>query len=188
MKRTLLTAIMALVAIVAFGKADEKQLQLTKADGVANIFDGSKTASVKFIYADDCVCSYQGVQKMPYAEYVKVNGEWEEEHTYGETGFTEEWNKRNKKGMKIVEGDADFQIVVTIHEIKEMAAMQAWWELVKADVKILDASKASVVEYKVNEYYEVAGGFAAMKLRNRIKETFEGLAESMIVFAKKANK
>ena len=188
MKRTLLTAIMAIVAIVAFGKADEKQLQLTKADGVANIFDSSNKANVKFIYADDCVASYQGVSKMPYKEYVKINGEWEEEHTYGESGFVEEWNKRNKKGMKIVEDDANFQIVVTIHEIKEMAAMQAWWGIVKADVKILDSSKASVVEYKVNEYYEVAGGFAAMKLRNRIKETFEGLAESMILFAKKANK
>ena len=188
MKRTLLTAIMAIVAIVAFGKASDKQMQLTKADGVANVFDASKTANVKFIYADDCVASYQGVSKMPYKEYVRMNGEWEEEHTYGESGFTEEWNKRNKKGMKMVEGDADFLIVVTIHEIKEMAAMQAWWEIVKADVKIVDSSNASAVEYNINEYYEVAGGFAAMRLRNRIKATFEGLAESMILFAKKANK
>ncbi|MCR4995267.1 MAG: hypothetical protein K6A32_07855 [Bacteroidales bacterium] len=188
MKRTLFTAILAIVAMVAFAKADEKQLQLTKTDGIANFFDKSQTATVKFVYASDCVASYMGANKIPYAEYAQRNGEWEEEHTYGESGFTEDWNKRNKKGMKIVEEGGNFQIIVTIHEIKEMAAMQSWWEIVKGDIKVLNAEGQSVVEYKINEYYEVAGGFAAMKLRNRIKETFEGLSESMLNFAKKANK
>lgn len=183
-----MTAIMAIVAVVAFGKADSKQLQLTKADGVANIFDKEKTASVKFVYADDCVASYQGASEIPYKEYVRINGEWEEEHTYGEAGFTEDWNKRNKKGMKIVDGDADFQIVVTIHGIKEMATMRTWWEITKGEVQILDKDKKPVVEFKINEYYEIASGFGAMRLRNRIKETFEGLSESILNFAKKANK
>ncbi len=188
MKRTLLTAILAVAAVVAFAKADDEQMQITKADGIASIFEKGKTANVKFVYADDCTASYQGISAMPYKEYVRVNGEWEEEHTYGEEGFTEEWNDRNKKGMKIVDGEADFTIIVTIHGIKEMTAYNSWWEITKGDVMINDKEGQTVVAYNLSEYYEVAGGFGQLRLRSRIRATFEGLAESMIAFAKKANK
>ena len=125
---------------------------------------------------------------MPLKDYISANAEWEEERLYGESGFTEDWNKRNKKGLKIVEDKADIQIVVTIHGIKEMAAYRIWWEIAKGDVKFIDASGATIVSFDINEYYESCGGFKAMKLRNRIKETMEGLSESILYFAKKANK
>lgn len=192
--RKLLTSI-ALVAIsvLAFGKASNKQLQLIKTDGISAIFDASKTASIEFVYAEDCVASYQGVTKMPYAQYVSVNGEWEEEHTYGENGFVEDWNKRNKKGMQLVAAgtQADYRFVITIHEIKEMATLNMWWEIVKGEIQMIDSTGKVVVEFNITEYYESMSeliSFKAVKLRERIKETMKGLSQSAFLLAKKANK
>lgn len=187
MKKIIAFAFAISVSIATFAKASDKQLQLTTPNTASVIFDATKTASFEIKFSETCTASYQGISGMDMAKYAKINGEWEEEWAYGSSAFTEDWNKRNKKGMQIVKSNnADYHIVVTIDSFKEMAAFNVWWEITQGTVEILDNSGKQVVQYNIHEYYECAKGFKAMKLRNRIYETIAGLSESCIYMAKNA--
>lgn len=187
MKRFLSIVAVALIAIACYGKADEKQLQLIKKDGIAVIFDKTKKANLVYKFADTCTASYQGATKIPLKQYIELNAEWNEEWAEASQGFREDWNDRNKKGMTIVDGEADYTIQITIGNFKEMAAWNVWWEICDGKVEIIDnATKEVVVAYNIHEYYEGMSGFKAMRLRNRIAGTLEGLSESCLYFAKKA--
>lgn len=187
MKRFFIAVVALACATLSFGKASDKQLSLVEKGGIASIFDPSVKANIVYEFAETCTASYQGATVVPFKTYVELNKEWDEEWAEASQGFSEDWNKRNKKGMTIVDGDADYTIKVTIGSFKEMAAMTIWWEIVEGKVEIIEnASKNVAVSYKITEYYEGCTGFKAMKLRNRIKETLAGLSESCLVFAKKA--
>lgn len=185
-----MTLVVALMATVCFAKADNKQMQLVKADGVAAIFDNNKTAKLEYVFTDDCTATYQVGTTIPLKQYISVNGEWDEEWAEAGEGFSDDWNKRNKKGMLITAGDkTDYTIRVTIGAFKEVVVMVYWWEITTGKVEIIDnATNEVVVAYNIHEYYESCSGFKALKLRNRIKETLSGLSESCLNFAKKANK
>lgn len=190
MKKIFLTLVVALMATVCFAKADDKQLQLVEKGGVAAIFDSSKKANIEFVFSENCTASYQGATNIPFKSYVDLNKEWNEEWAESSAGFREDWNSRNKKGMLIVDGEADYTIRVTINAFKEMASFGGvWWEITDGSVEIISkADNQLAVSFKIHEYYEICTGFKAMKLRNRIEETIEGLSESCLKFAKKANK
>ena len=151
------------------------------------IFDKTKKANLVYKFADNCTASYQGATKIPLKQYIELNAEWNEEWAEASQGFREDWNDRNKKGMTIVDGEADYTIQITIGNFKEMAAWNVWWEICDGKVEIIDnATKEVVVAYNIHEYYEGMSGFKAMRLRNRIAGTLEGLSESCLYFAKKA--
>lgn len=186
MKRMTLALVMIASCIMSFGKADEKQLQLVEKSGIAQIFDKSKKAVVVYEFSEDCTASYQGTTNVPFKQYKELNKEWDEEWEEASQGFAEDWNKRNKKGMLIVNGEADYTIKIVIKGVKEMAAWNVWWEIVDGTLEIINNADNKVeVSYKIHEYYEGMSGFKAMKLRNRIKETLAGLSESCLYFAKK---
>ena len=186
MKKIFAFIAIAMFAVASYGKASEKQLQLTNAEGVAVIFDATKKANVEIVFAENCTASYQGTQFIPFATYVELNKEWDEEWAEASKGFAQDWNSRNKKGMRITTGDADYKIIIKINSFKEMAAFNVWWEIVDGSVEIVEnLSNRTIVAYNINEYYEGVSGFKALKLRNRIKETLAGLSESCLYFAKK---
>lgn len=187
MKKFFLALAVLACTTFAFGKADEKQLSLVEKGGIEAIFNSGVKANLVYEFDKNCTASYQGTSAIPLKQYIELNKEWDEEWAEASEGFTEDWNKRNKKGMTIAKGDAEYTIKVTIDGFKEMAGFGVWWEITSGKVEIIEnASKKAVVSYKIHEYYESCSGFKAMKLRNRIKETLAGLSESCLVFAKKA--
>lgn len=188
MKRFFSFIAVALIAIACFGKASDKQLQLIKKDGIAVIFDKTKKANLVYKFTEDCTAAFQNMSIVTFKQYTEMNSEWDEEWKEASEGFRKDWNKRNKKGMMVVDEEADYTIQITIGGIKEFSSVMAvHWEICKGTVEIIDnATKNVVVAYNINEYHEGVGGFRALALRNRIYATLEGLSESCHILAKKA--
>ena len=114
MKKLMMMARMMLVAVAA--QAQDDKVTLTSGDGKA-IIASDKTATLEFDYSSTTT------EGKPLQEYLKGRGEdvvkdWPEIAKVARQRFIETFNKKNKKGVKIVEGDdADLKIKITVEKL-----------------------------------------------------------------------
>lgn len=114
MKKMMMMALMALVAVVA--QAADDKVTLTSGDGKW-LKDGGKTATVEMDYSDTTT------EGKPLNVYLASRGDnfiadWPKMVEAGRASFIEQFNKRNKKGLQVVEsGDADYQIKVIVEKL-----------------------------------------------------------------------
>jgi len=110
----LMMALMALVAVAVQAKDDK--VTVTSGDGKA-LKDGSKTAVIEFDYSKTIA------EGTPLKQYLKDRGEdhvadWPEIRDTARDRFVKMFNKRNKKGVQIVDGDkADLKLKVVIEKL-----------------------------------------------------------------------
>lgn len=114
MKKVFLMALMALVALAVQAKDD--RVTLTSGDGKA-ILESGKTATVKFDYSKTIA------EGQPLKQYLanrgdKVVKDWPGVAQTALNRFVTYFNKKNKKGVQIVDGDkADLSIKVVVDKL-----------------------------------------------------------------------
>lgn len=114
MKKMMVMALMALIAVAAQAKDDK--VTVISGDG-KTLKDGEKTAVIEFDYTKTLA------EGTPLKQYLKDRGEdhvadWPEIAQTARDRFVKMFNKKNKKGVQIIdEGKADLKMKVIVNKL-----------------------------------------------------------------------
>jgi hypothetical protein len=116
MKKMMMLVMMTMMVAIAAQAKDDK-VTITSGNGQV-MKEAGKTATLEIDYSKTIV---EG--KAPLMEYLQQRGEknvkdWPETAAVAQKQLTEQFNKRNKKGLQIVEsGDADYKIKFIVEKL-----------------------------------------------------------------------